>query len=438
MRILTLSNFYPPHYFGGYELGCLAVMEALKQRGHEVAVLTTDYHSRSVNAAQEPDIHRILQTAMRFDGPAGPVPASTRFFDRQSYNERAFARLCHEYRPDVVYCWNMQHVPISLPIMAQAMGIPVCAFVSDPWLSDWTSDAWHQQCNYAPRTVQGQGRKFLVRLYGRLRGVSDLRGRRLHLRHAQFASAFLMRQAREKGVTFTGEKVIHWGIDTGTYRFRQGRNTARRSGALPRLLYVGQIGPHKGVHTTVEAMNLVVRETACRNARLTVVGGEGFFPDYNRALRETVKTLFLEDNIEFLGMRTREQLVSIYQEHDILILPSIWDEPFAITPLEAMASGLAVTATPTGGSPEILVDNENALLFPAGNARVLADHLIRLLSDEEFLDRLRCHGRKTIEARFTFENMVDQVETCLRDFVESEVGHGRSTKPPVPVETVGY
>ena len=43
MRILVVSNLYPPHIIGGYELGCRDIVEALKRRGHELLVLTSDY-----------------------------------------------------------------------------------------------------------------------------------------------------------------------------------------------------------------------------------------------------------------------------------------------------------------------------------------------------------------------------------------------------------
>ena len=43
MRILTLSNLYPPHYVGGYELRCGKVVEALRRRGHSVEVLTSNH-----------------------------------------------------------------------------------------------------------------------------------------------------------------------------------------------------------------------------------------------------------------------------------------------------------------------------------------------------------------------------------------------------------
>ena len=60
MRILIVSNLYPPHHIGGYELGCRDVVEGLKARGHEVKVLTSTYGVGKRKC--DGDVHRWLET----------------------------------------------------------------------------------------------------------------------------------------------------------------------------------------------------------------------------------------------------------------------------------------------------------------------------------------------------------------------------------------
>lgn len=408
MRILTISNFYPPLYMGGYELGCSAVMEQLVARGHAVRVLTSDYRAADAPENERGIVHRQIKTPLLFGGPKGAVPSPTRFLTREAHNQRVFQAICDDFQPDVVYGWNLQHVSIALPFLAQARGIPVAFFVSDPWLSRWEKDAWYEQCHYQPRTPLGHGRKAAVRQAARSRGAAAV-GRDLDLSYTQFASEFLRKQALTAGKPVEKGCVIHWGIDVDRYPFRP-----RKDAPPPlRVLYVGQIADHKGVHTLIEAMNLVVREPAGRNVRVTVAGGDHFFPEYAAATRQLVKTIFLEDNIRFVGMLEPGELIPLYQQHDALVFPSIWDEPFGITPLEAMSSGLAVIATPTGGSPEIFVDEENALLFPPKDARACAAQILRLAADPALRERIGRAGRRTVEARFTFTGMVDQIEEAL-------------------------
>ena len=58
MKILVVTNFYPPHYVGGYELGCRDVVEGLRQRGHKVDVLTSTWGVD--RPLQEGGVHRWL------------------------------------------------------------------------------------------------------------------------------------------------------------------------------------------------------------------------------------------------------------------------------------------------------------------------------------------------------------------------------------------
>src|ERR1043166_8109599 len=130
MRILVISNFYPPHFIGGYEIGCRDVVEALRSRGHDVRVLTST-HGVS-RPEQTGHIYRWLETdlALKIDPAAVDLP---KIFRKELTNRRAFTRVCRAFLPDLVYVWNATHISISLAIKAQQMGIAVCYFISDHW-----------------------------------------------------------------------------------------------------------------------------------------------------------------------------------------------------------------------------------------------------------------------------------------------------------------
>ena len=74
MRILVISNLYPPHGLGGYEERCKVCVDALRQRGHEVAVLTSSYgHDPEQPQQPEEGVHREL-TPVGFLGSPGFAP----------------------------------------------------------------------------------------------------------------------------------------------------------------------------------------------------------------------------------------------------------------------------------------------------------------------------------------------------------------------------
>jgi glycosyltransferase involved in cell wall biosynthesis len=81
--------------------------------------------------------------------------------------------------------------------------------------------------------------------------------------------------------------------------------------------------------------------------------------------------------------------------------------------LEAMASGMAIVGTLTGGSREILVDGENALVFEKGDAEGCAEQVARLIRDRELFDSIRHNARRTVESHYTTREMIRKIEASL-------------------------
>jgi glycosyltransferase involved in cell wall biosynthesis len=225
----------------------------------------------------------------------------------------------------------------------------------------------------------------------------------LQLRHVQFCSAFLAEATRRAGKKVGTAQAIHWGVDTDIYHGGTEEKNAKC------LLYVGQLIPIKGIQTAVEAFHIVKQRNGFEDATLTIAGG----PDYGNQVERQIVALGLERDVRLTGLIPRERLPQLYREHGTLLFPSLWDEPFSITLLEAMASEMAVVGTQTGGSPEILADSENALVFPKGDAQACAENVARLANDRELFDRIRHNARRTVASRHTIEHMVKKVEVSL-------------------------
>jgi glycosyltransferase involved in cell wall biosynthesis len=122
----------------------------------------------------------------------------------------------------------------------------------------------------------------------------------------------------------------------------------------------------------------------------------------------------LEENVEFIGFVQHERLPEVFRAHDVLLFPSICDEGLGITILEAMASGLPVLGTASGGSAEILKHEETGLVFPKEDAEACAAQLARLLDDRELFERLRRNARLLVEENFRIERLMDQIERSLQ------------------------
>jgi glycosyltransferase involved in cell wall biosynthesis len=214
----------------------------------------------------------------------------------------------------------------------------------------------------------------------------------------------------EAGLPVQDARIIYGGTDLERFR-----NLRQRDGQ-PRhlkLLYAGQLVQHKGVHTAIEAMALLVKERRMDQITLTLIGSG--HPDYEAYLRHLVEKERLHDHVTFYGPVSKEEMPAILAQFDVLIFPSIYEEPLARMTQEAMASGLVVVGTTTGGTNEILRDGETGLTFAPEDAAALAAQVARLSTDPDLLCRLAQAGRQTVLDNFTLDRMVNEIEAYLLD-----------------------
>jgi glycogen synthase len=144
------------------------------------------------------------------------------------------------------------------------------------------------------------------------------------------------------------------------------------------LIFIGRLVSDKGADLLLEALALLEAKP-----RLTIAG-DG--PERAR-LEKQAADLKLQSQIDFVGNQTSEQLAKILNEHQILVVPSRWREPFGIVALEGIACGCVVIGSAEGGLAEAI--GPCGITFPNGNARALAEALTRLLGDPAECDRLR-------------------------------------------------
>jgi glycosyltransferase involved in cell wall biosynthesis len=142
---------------------------------------------------------------------------------------------------------------------------------------------------------------------------------------------------------------------------------------------------------------------------LLIVGEPLFNRDeeYAEELRRTAVTLGIDDHVRFLG--GRGDVPQLMQAMDVLVVNS-HEEPFALTVLEGLASGVPVVATAVGGTPEMITDGENGCLVSARNNKALAESLIMLLQKPELRARLGHNARQVAIARFSTDRFLREVD----------------------------
>ena len=403
MKILVVSNFYPPYYFGGYELGCKQVVDNLRQRGHDIRVLTSMYGSDLPKS--EDRVHRQLDTRIQWPTVASMVPS---YVLKECRNQRAFRKLVKKFCPDVVYLWNMQGGCLSLTFVADATQLPVAYFVSDHWIANFkTVDAVYTSLNATHLCRRDQVASFALRQGMRICGCLLPKGLP-QPRLVQFCSEYLRSAAVSRSQELRLEGV-HWGVDV------LAETPSTRCWPPKRWLFVGQIRRDKGVHTAVKGFSMVASRPEFSELTLTLAGLGSV--EYENSLRSIAADFGVGDRVHFTGKLSRDEVRQLYFSHDAFIFPSEWPEPFSIALLEAMASGIAVVGTQTGGTSEILTSGETGVTFSAGDPDDCAKAITLLLTNESLFYNVSKAGYAVVQERFTLNAMVDQIEKQLEEIL---------------------
>jgi glycosyltransferase involved in cell wall biosynthesis len=219
-----------------------------------------------------------------------------------------------------------------------------------------------------------------------------------------------------RGIQLASSEVILGAVDFRKYLGRP--KPAFQSQTLS-LLYVGRLTPEKGIETALEALSLVVQEHHLSQVKLTVVGaGEA---QYEAQLKKMVQDKGIQPFVEFLGQLPGAELPAIFHQNDIFLFTSIWQEPFGRVLVEAMASECLVLGTATGGASEILLDGETGMVYPPGDARVLAQKISQVSQEPARYRSLIEGGHDYAAANFGVERMAKQIEGCLARIAAVEV-----------------
>ena len=221
-----------------------------------------------------------------------------------------------------------------------------------------------------------------------------------------------------------------------------------------RLLFVGRISPDKGVHVLMEAFDQLALERP--DVTLDIVGKPGMLPFdvlglllrndsllgglgefYGRsrldgalaALRgqrrgyfETLTARLSGDaaqRVRFHGTIPFSELLSLYQQAHLLVLPSIWNESYGMPVAEAMACGVPVLASNCGGVPELLERGISGELVPRGDVAALVGELRELLGNRERLAEMRQAARRRAEL-LTWDRSAERLGHVYDELVAAE------------------
>jgi spore coat protein SA len=220
-----------------------------------------------------------------------------------------------------------------------------------------------------------------------------------------FVSNFLRREIEHK-VPGHFEKtfVVYNGADVQRFfpvPFRESKPVT--------VVSSGRLVDYKGAHVLLDAMRLLEKKKI--DVQCKIIGGSWFGKSRTTGY---VKRLHREcpSNTALLGYKAGAELGNLLRDADIFCCPSIWNDPFPLAPIEAMATGLPVVASRVGGIPEALQYGGGLMVSPEDPV-ALADALEALARDPNYRMRLREEGIHAADRRFRWSNVREQYDAVI-------------------------
>ncbi|MBB2197473.1 MAG: glycosyltransferase family 4 protein [Gluconacetobacter sp.] len=400
MKILFVSNLFPPNQIGGYEVLCARVAGLMARLGHEVHILTSCYGGRLPVSDEMPvsqGLRLLCGDTIYHAFAKGDLRRQVISDDNAIVTQEMVERL----RPDVVFAWNLYGLHREYFHVIERLGVPVVCMLTDNWLAEMMARDFIG--TYFQRQVYGD------RPGGGLVPVEPVHKLKVS---AIFGARSMQDLYTAAGLGFRDATVIHNGVDLTASLARE-RKPRRECGDNPiRLLFAGRLVRLKGVHTAIEALAELDRRSVSgqRSFVLNIVG-DATDEAYLAQLTSLIAKLGLAERVVFLPPVAEAELPDLFDRHDVYVFPSLY-EPFSLTLIHAMASGIPTVASAVGGNVEIVEDKETGLLFAPGDASDLAAKITLLADDGELRERISRAGRD-VAAQFTVARMVGQMEDYL-------------------------
>jgi glycosyltransferase involved in cell wall biosynthesis len=392
MRILLVSNIYPPFAVGGYEIGCAAVAGHLAAH-HEVLVLSSVPGRARSRAERDPmkpdpttssDAHEIRRAdarepvEVRRELPLlSPDARGALRAPLASLRAAAIARRALDWKPDLVYVWNGSEIPqVALRVLADS-GVPLAFRVEEQWFRNlFLTDQFLRELlptrRGAARAMWAAGCRVLNALPAlRLDPAAPLRAA------ISWNSEATRRMAQPPPyVEPVLERVSHPAPPYGDIYAA----VERQPTSTPEIVFLGRVTPYKGIAVAIEALALLRSEHGVQ-ADLAIVGPEE--GKHGEEMRRLADRLGVAEAVRWCGQASPEQAAAALAHAHVLIVPSTWEEPFGLVMIEGALARIPLVASDVGGIGEGMRAEEHALLFARDDAVAAAAALARTLREHE-------------------------------------------------------
>jgi glycogen synthase len=393
LRILTLSNLYPPDVSGGYELACSQAVDALRECGHTLLVLTANPRN-PLPTADADHVRRGFQLVEdhdwiehdEHDTFLAARDAGSRCIS--AHNVHTLIETIEDFEPEVIYIHNLIGIGgLGLIATLQHLGVPWVWHLGDAGPRDLCSDRREIIGSLVAsfnRTVRGQFIAVSQQLVDEIQASGIALKDRVHL----------------VPYWFVGDRP-----DLKTVRTADPTEPSM-PGRSFRIMSSGLVNRQKGIDVLIEAAAVLRRS-----------GHDGFLVDiYGRVADASLSTMIraqdLQDHVHLRGPRTHAEILSLYSHYDLFAFPTREREPFGIVPLEALARGCVPLITRRCGVAEWLTHGVHCLKA-ARTPEAFASAIQAILRGEIALEPIARRGESVAWSAFHRDAVMPAIESIL-------------------------
>ena len=398
MKLLAITNIYPPQELGGYGRCIHDFVVSLKSFGHQVDVLTSDApylnsHSQSISdklILSDLNISRSLILKGSYERGVSMITCPTTCHSINNINVNIISS-CYDASYDGILLGNIDLLGIEILSPLLALGIPILHHIGfiDP-----------------PYSSQLQPSSRLYTICPASHAVKD----------SLLSHGF---RVPENSVVYPGVKNEFFFVDDVTHvspslsyssSIHNGSSSLGSATNPIKLGYAGLIMQSKGLHTIIQAANMMNKRGI--SFQLSVAGST-FQQSYLNKLKSIISANNLTSYIYFLGPLSRSQLSRFWSLQHIGIFPSIYPEAFGIVGAEIMSAGLALISSGVGGACELFTDSASGLRFQPDDSADLFSKVESLVSNPSLLLDIASSARLHVQNSFDVTHSASVLESLF-------------------------
>lgn len=386
MRILILSNIFPPGFIGGYELGALDVAKGLQACAHEVLVLTSDYFLDDGLELSPLNVSRSLVCNSLSHERDNKDCIHHLYYS--FHNIRVLGSAIRRFKPDVVLTFNLNGLGVfSIIQFLQKIQMPTIIYLMDNIFDGLD--------------VGSPGHKKYEKVFGVLEFSSSTRIIAMSNNVTREVSGILNLDLGNVTyipgwVNFVPQQLVH---------------TPTKQRKETKFVFCSRVAQHKGIDIVIEAAYQLVQQ-GFTQFTIDVYGGGQLAP-----FLQKVKAKNLSDYIAYKGLVSKDQMLLVLSQYDALLFPTWEREAFGFVASEAAVAGCFPIMTAGIGASEWFLDGYDCLKISRDCTSVRSAMLQVMLWSDEVSIKNRAATLRSGRKNFSFDRWLSTIQEVCFDVI---------------------